>query len=140
MGPQLRVLGRSTPFGFYLYGDLQTEHVEHFAHEALERLRGGESSLAVSPFCGTNYATAGILAGVGALVAVGNGNRWERLPRVILAALVGTLAGFSLGREVQRYVTTSPDVDGMRIQRVERLGERPVQAHYVETVWDRSFA
>jgi len=59
MGPQLRVLGRSTPYGFYLYGDLPTHLVQQFAHEALARLKGGESELAISPFCGTNYATAG---------------------------------------------------------------------------------
>lgn len=135
LGPQLRVLGRSTPHGFYLYGDMPTHLVEQFAHEALARLSSGESALAISPFCGTNYATAGILAGLGALLAVGNGNRWERLPRVLLASLVGTLAGFSLGREVQRYVTTSPDVAGLRIARIECLSQRPL-THYVQTTWD----
>jgi len=134
MGPQLRVLGRSTPYGFYLYGDLPTHLVQQFAHEALARLKGGESELAISPFCGTNYATAGVLAGLGALLAVGDRNRWERLPRVLLAAIVGTLVGFSLGREVQRHVTTSPHVAAVHIARVDCVSEAP-RTHYVGTTW-----
>lgn len=134
MGPQLRVLGRSTPYGFYLYGDLPTHLVQQFAHEALARLKGGESELAISPFCGTNYATAGVLAGLGALLAVGDRNRWERLPRVLLAAIVGTLVGFSLGREVQRHVTTSPHVAGLHIARADCVSEAP-RTHYVGTTW-----
>src|SRR3989304_2332651 len=65
MGPQLRVLGRSTPYGFYLYGDLPTHLVQQFAHEALARLKGGEAELGISPFCGTNYANAGVVQGLG---------------------------------------------------------------------------
>ncbi len=134
MGPALRVLGRSTPHGFYLYGDLPTDLVQQFAHEALARLKGGESELAISPFCGTNYATAGVLAGLGALIAVGDRNRWERLPRVLLASVVGTLVGFSLGREVQRHVTTSPNVTGLHVVRIDCVSDAP-RTHYVETSW-----
>ncbi len=49
----LHVMGRSTPNGFILYGDLPTDAVYEAAQEALERLRAGERHLAVHPACGT---------------------------------------------------------------------------------------
>jgi hypothetical protein len=66
----LHVMGRSTPNGFILYGDLPTDAVHEAAQEALERLRAGEHYLAVHPTCGTNAVAAGTLAGLGAFLVL----------------------------------------------------------------------
>ena len=84
--------------GFYIYSDLRANEVEEAAADALRRMKRGESHLAVSPLCGTNLAVGGTLAGLAALVAVGSGDRWERLPNVLTAAMLAVLAGQPIGR------------------------------------------
>jgi hypothetical protein len=66
--------------------------------------------LAVSPLCGTNLAVAGVLAGLASTVSAGNRSRWERLPGVLLASMLAVLAAQPVGRWLQKYVTTSPDL------------------------------
>src|SRR3990172_13066226 len=75
LGRDVRMIGRATRNGFYLYADVPTEQLELAANEALARLRRGESHLAVSPMCGTNLAVAGMLAGVASLLTLGDGGR-----------------------------------------------------------------
>lgn len=136
LGPQLRVIGRATNNGFYFYGNLPLEEVHAAAEEALQRLQAGESELAVSPFCGTNYATAGLLSGLGAVLAsAGRGSVFLRLPNALFASLVGVMVGFALGRLVQKYLTTSPDLSGLRIVRIEKQRQFPPTI-FVETVWE----
>src|SRR4030067_3165690 len=91
-GPNIRVLGRAAPDGFYIYGDIPTETIRELAHEGLTRLQRGESHLAVSPLCGTHLAVAGVLAGFASLVARGGRTRLEGLPGAILAGVVAVLA------------------------------------------------
>src|SRR3972149_2408845 len=78
LGRDIRLVGRATRNGFYLYGDMTPEQVRESTIEALHRLRRGESHLAVSPMCGTNLAVAGILGGGSSLLALGHGNRFGR--------------------------------------------------------------
>src|SRR5690606_7261842 len=61
--PRLRMAGYSDPKGFWLAGEIETEKVEEAVQEALQRMRGGEATLAVHPHCGTNLVTTGFLAG-----------------------------------------------------------------------------
>ena len=55
--------GHSNPTGFFLLGNFSTQDIWSNATEALERLRGGESGLAIHAGCGTNMATTALLAG-----------------------------------------------------------------------------
>ena len=132
-GPNIRVLGRAAPDGFYIYGDIPTETLRELAHEGLVRLQRGESHLAVSPLCGTNLAVAGVLAGVASLFAMGGRSRLDGIPGVIMAAMLAVLAAQPLGRLVQKHVTTSPELDGMRIVSVEPMGRRFPNLHKVST-------
>ena len=75
LGRDIRMVGRATRDGYYLYADVPTELLEDCTHEALRRLKSGEGHLAVSSLCGTNIAVAGALAGVASMMAVGTGNR-----------------------------------------------------------------
>lgn len=133
-GQRTRVLGRAALDGFYIYGDIPTERLREFAHEGLARLQRGESHLAVSPLCGTNLAVAGILAGLASFMAVGSRRGLEGLPNALVAALVAVLAAQPLGRLVQKHVTTSPELDGVRIISVEPVGTRLSRLHKIRTV------
>ena len=132
-GPYVRIVGRAATDGFYIYGDIPTEKLKEFAHEGLERLQRGESHLAVSPLCGTNLAVAGVLAGLASLFAMGGRNRLQGIPGAIMAAMLAVIAAQPLGRLVQKHVTTSPELDGIRIVSVEPMGRRFPRLHKVRT-------
>ncbi len=132
-GPHVRVIGRAAPDGFYIYGDIPTERLTELAHEGLARLQRGESHLAVSPLCGTNLAVAGVLAGLASLFAMGSRNRLQGIPGAIMAAMLAVIAAQPLGRLVQKHVTTSPELDGVRIVSVEPMGRRFPRLHKVRT-------
>jgi hypothetical protein len=133
LGPGVRMVGRATRNGFYIYGDLPTNAIRESAKEALARLKRGEAGLAVSPLCGTNLAVAGILAGGSSLLALGNQSRLQRLPNVLLSAVLAVLVAQPLGRLVQKHVTTSADVSGMEIVGIREGGRSPARFHKVET-------
>ena len=133
LGPDIRLVGRAVSDGFYIYSDLRPNEVEEAAADALRRMKRGESHLAVSPLCGTNPAMGGTLAGLAALVAVGSGDRWERLPNVLTAAMLAVLAGQPIGRLAQKYLTTSPDLAATEITGVRRGGSGRRRFLKVET-------
>lgn len=122
--------------GFYIYGPAPTDAVEEAAREAVDRLRHGEESLAVSPFCGTNFLLAGVLATVGVGLVLGSRNRMQRLPQATGVAVLAVLASFRLGNEIQRQWTTLPAVGDLRIERVvqTRGGRRAVHRVYTRLV------
>ena len=125
LGPTLRLVGRASPNGFYIYGNVPTDVLERSAAEGLARLQQGEAGLAVTPLCGTNIAVAGILAGGLSVASMGRDRRLNRLPNVFAAAMLGVVAAQPLGRLVQKYITTRPDLGETRILGVKRtLGGR----------------
>jgi len=135
LGREAHVMGRATRSGFYLYGDVPPERVRESAIEALQRLRLGESHLAVSPMCGTNLAVSGILAGLSSLLAVGNRSRIERVPNVLLASMLAVLVAQPLGRLVQKHLTTSPDLSALEVTGFRQGGRGPGRFHKVETLF-----
>ncbi len=133
LGPDTRLVGRATASGFYIYGNVPPQDLQESAEQGLSRLQAGESVLAVSPLCGTNLAVAGIMAGLASTLSAGGRNRWERLPAVLLASMLAVLAAQPLGRWVQKHITTSPDLKGLRI--VDIRGSDRARGNYykVET-------
>lgn len=126
--PGLPIAGHSDQRGFWILGNLPMETVSSAVNEALQRLRAGQSRLAVHPNCGTNFATSGIFAGTAAWIALaGSGNRFrDRLERLPLAALLATLAlVFSkpLGMLIQERLTTSANPGDLQIHEI-RLSQR----------------
>lgn len=134
--PSVRLVGRTTINGFLIYGQVATEAVMETVREALERLRRGESELAVHPNCGTNVVVGGVLAGLAAWLASGGRRRsfWERLPGALMAATVALLLAQPLGMLMQERLTTSSAVGDLRLGEVlsERWGMTTV--HRVELV------
>src|SRR5690606_13420765 len=116
--------GRATADGFYLYADVPHTLVTECVTDALARLKRGESFWAVTPHCGTNIATAGILAGLGSAMALGNGKRSERLGGAMLASMAAIVISQPVGRWIQKHITTSPEVQDMELVSVETKNQR----------------
>ena len=120
-----RLGGISDAGGFWIYGEVATETLLLAAQEALKRLAGGESALAVHPNCGTNLAVgalaAGGLAWIGMRGTKGNmGKRFARLPIAVLMGIIGYQMAKPLGPKVQEQITTNADVSGMEVVQVLR--------------------
>ena len=136
VGLNVRVVGSATIDGFYVYGDISTEAIREAATEGLARLQRGEQELAVSPFCGTNLAVAGIMAGIACFLALGDKDRGRQLPRAILVATWAIIAAQPIGRIVQKYLTTSPILSDVTIKRITRRGIGNRILHKIETARD----
>ena len=130
--PRLKMAGYSDPNGFWVIGDVETQQLEEGVLQALTRLRGGESNLAIHPHCGTNLVTTSLLAGAAAWIGMlGSGRttreRVERLPMVISLVALTMMASQPLGPYMQQHVTTSAspqDMEGLQIVKVERVQRR----------------
>lgn len=120
LGPTVRLVGRAAPNGFYIYGRIPTDTLETSAREGLSRLQAGEAGLAVTPFCGTNIAVAGVLAGTFSMLTMRRGQQLSRIPNVFIAAMAGVVLSQPLGRLLQKYVTTEANLGGTNITSVRR--------------------
>ncbi len=149
----LRMAGRSSVWGFYVWGRLPTEEVLAAAQEGLRRLQAGQRHLAVHPNCGSNLAVAGVLAGVGAFLVADLGKRadssanraaktgffrrsmnWlNRLSLACTAAILGLVLARPLGTLFQTHVTTDADVGGLRIAGITRETRLGIVGHRVHT-------
>jgi hypothetical protein len=130
--------GYSDLRGFWIVGEVDTEELKAAVDEALQRLNTGESQLAVHPFCGTNLATAGVLAGGAAALAMfGAGRRTrdklDRLPLAISLATLALVFAQPLGMTLQRQVTTSGAPGSLRVVRVIPQPRGQIKAHRVLT-------
>ena len=138
----LRLVGRSSLWGFYIYGNVPTEDVISAAREGLRRLRAGQRRMAIHPNCGSNLAVAGTLAGLGAFLALGGGStgrtrsrleRLARLPLAFTAATLGIILAQPLGTALQAHVTTQANVGDLRIVGVTQERKAGVLVHHVRT-------
>jgi hypothetical protein len=125
--------GRSNRSGFYITGDVTAEKIAQAAGEALQRLQAGQSELAIHPFCGTNLAVSGLLAGVSAATAGRLGRRSGTYPSAVLGALLALLVAQPLGFWVQRHLTTQSDVRDLRVVGVEHKSFLGKSLHFVRT-------
>lgn len=132
--PGLQVVGRSTAKGFLVYGDVDTQTLASAVSEGLARLQAGEHELAVHPRCGTGVATAGILAGLAAFVALQTERKSKlaALPKVLVSSTLAVLVSQPLGLTVQREITTSPNLEAARIGRIERRESGGMVSHRIE--------
>ncbi len=129
----VRIIGRAAADGFYLHADLPTEEVEGAVHEALDRMRHGADYLAVSPFCGTNIAVAGALAAVACLATLGTKDRAGNLPIAMAAAAGAIVLAQPLGALAQRHITTTANVEDLRVVDVTRRVSLGGAVHKVAT-------
>ncbi len=136
--PQTSMAGHSDLNGFWLLGDLPTESVVAAISEAEQRLRAGEHDLAVHPNCGTNFVAAGALSGLAAFAALFGAekktrDRLERLPLAISLATFALIFAQPLGKLLQQHVTTSGELGGLKVLRIQPARRGRMEAHRVTT-------
>ncbi len=138
----LAMAARSDERGFILIGDAPTDKIEAAANDALRRLRSGESGLAIHPNCGTNLVTVGLLASLGAMIALFGArprHYWDRLPSVLVLVMLALIGGQPLGLSLQRHITTDGDPSDLAIISIVRrevrtpLRAEPIITHRVTT-------
>jgi hypothetical protein len=136
--PKANLAGHSNTRGFWLLGNVSTEDVRSAVEEALRRMGAGEHNLAVHANCGTNFVTAGTVAGIaGALAMSGVGRRWnERLERLPLAASLATVAlilSHPLGMKIQERVTTCGEPGALQVVDIVPTRRGRIKAHQIIT-------
>jgi hypothetical protein len=123
LGPTFHLVGRASSDGFYILGNVPLDVLEESAHDALARLKAGEGYWAVTPLCGTNIAVTGLLTSLAALRAAKGGQPGSH-GRAFTAAMLAVVAARPLGQALQRWVTTSQDLQWTEIERVSVLSAR----------------
>ncbi len=136
--PQTMLMGHSDIGGFWIIGEVPSEMLHASVQEAIARLRSGEHQLAVHPNCGTNYVTAGALAGLaGAAAMLGTGKRWQdKLARLPFAAALATIAlifSQPLGLLFQARVTTSGDPGSLEVISITHRRQGRLTIHRIQT-------
>jgi hypothetical protein len=111
--------GHSNPTGFYLMGNFTKEDIQEAADEAMQRIRAGETGLAIHEGCGTNIATSTLLPATLAFVPMSRARStfWRvfLIPFAVGLAIVGYFFSKPLGPWLQKNVTTEADLGDMRI-------------------------
>jgi hypothetical protein len=129
--------GHSDAAGYWIIGELATGELETAAAEACRRLLKGERSLAIHPFCGTNFVVSGTLAGTAAFLSLFGApslrSRLERLPAAISLATLALILAQPLGFFVQEHITTSGELAGLEIESIKATSRGGMTAHRVLT-------
>jgi hypothetical protein len=136
MVPDLRISARATTDGFLMFGsDVDLGVLRQAADEALSRLQAGEAALAIHPNCGTNLAVGISLVTIGTMLGFTSSRTSTRITSTALSSLAGLLAARPLGELVQKYITTLPDLRGVRVTDVRRrklLGLNVIEVRTVQ--------
>lgn len=130
--------GHSDLGGFWIVGDVTTEELREAVQEALLRLQRGERHLAIHPNCGTNFVTAGVLAGVAGASAMlgakpGVRDKLERLPLAAVLATIALIASQPLGMYLQANVTTSGEPGALQVVDIRPKKRGRLKTHRVTT-------
>jgi len=128
------IAGWASTDGFHILSNASTETVARSAEEGLARLKEGEHDLAVSPFCGTNLATAAFLAGFASMLTVRNKRVTGSFSTAVLTSLTAIVIAQPVGKLVQKHITTSADVSDVRIIAVTSSGKGKFTRHKIKTL------
>jgi hypothetical protein len=136
--PTKRLAGYSDFKGFFILGDISLEDLQAGAGEALQRLNGGESNLAIHPNCGTNYVTMGLAVGAAAWLGLLSmkkdwRDRFDYLPVAMTLSTFAIMLAQPLGPKVQQYVTTSAAMGTLHITLIEKIPQASASVYRVHT-------
>ncbi len=134
--PNLSLVGRADGGGFSIIGDVRPEQLADAAQAALARMKNGQGDLAVHPRCGTQLVTLGTLTALAAFIVLGNRPRVSKLPDAIIATTLAAFAAQPLGLQLQKYVTTSPNVFAAEFAGVKRKNFAGVEFWHVDIEWN----
>src|SRR3954468_15918610 len=123
LGPTFHLVGRAANDGFYIFGDVPVDVLTDSAHEALDRLKRGESYWAITPLCGTNLLVTGALSSLATMAVMKTGMRERRWDKAMTASTFAVILARPLGAWLQRY-TTSADLNTTEIVEVQQRSKR----------------
>ena len=130
--------GYSDMRGFWILGDVDTEEIKDAVDEALDRLRNGESQLAIHPNCGTNFAFSGLMVGGLAWLAMINSgssvkHKLDRLPWIISLVTAALILFQPIGPVLQERITTNSRPGSLSIYEITRFMRRGITMHRITT-------
>lgn len=136
--PRVSMAGHSDIRGFWLLGDVPLDTVQESIEEALDRMRAGEHDLAIHEHCGTNFVTAGLMAGLaagGSMFGVGRRfrDKLERLPLAVMMATIALIFSQPLGFLFQERVTTSGQPGNLEVVEIIASKRGRINAYRVVT-------
>jgi hypothetical protein len=121
-GQRLPMSGFAEQDGFMVQGSATPQVVMEAAREGLARLQAGETNLALHPRCGTNIVAGQLLSAVtffGVLLLLGSVTIGNALLAMLLAVIIARWLSVPLGMFFQRTLTTSTDMQGVSIDRLD---------------------
>ena len=135
--PERHMAGHSNPTGFFIIGNVTADDLKSAVSEAWNRLRAGESELAIHPGCGTNMATSMVLSGTLAWFPMSGARstrqRFWLLPLAVGFGLLGLALSRPLGPKLQEKVTTEADLGNLQIDDITLVRKRGVPVYRVVT-------
>ena len=136
--PRKTFAGHSDIGGFWILGDIPTDELGHTITDALDKLRSGQSSLAIHQNCGTNLLVSGFasgLAGAAGLIGVGKRPRdkFERIPVITALSVLALVVSRPLGPIIQKNLTTSGTPGALKVVSITKQSLNGISAHRVKT-------
>ena len=130
--------GHSDTGGFWILGEIPTDDLDQTITDALEKLRSGQSSLAIHQNCGTNLLVSGFasgLAGAAGLIGVGKRPRdkFERIPVITALSVLALIVSRPLGPIIQKNLTTSGTPGALKVVSITKQSLNGISAHRVKT-------
>ncbi len=130
--------GHSDSKGFWIVGNVSTDKLLETVQNALRRMKAGEKKLAIHANCGTNYVTAGLIAGsIAWLATLGNANKFkkklDRWPLLVMIITGTLIAAQPLGPKVQERVSTSSDPGNLVVKQIIRYERKGPALHRILT-------
>ncbi|MFP4016641.1 MAG: DUF6391 domain-containing protein [Halanaerobiales bacterium] len=108
------ISGYAVDDGFYIIGVPNTMLVEQAARKGLYLMKKGYSDLAIHKSCGTSLTASSFVSAVvflGLLLSSG----YFSIINMVIAILFANIIGPYLGKYLQRYFTTSAEVNEMEV-------------------------
>lgn len=130
--------GHSDSKGFWIIGNVSTDKLLDTVQRALQRMKAGEKNLAIHANCGTNYVTAGLIAGsIAWLATLGNTNKFkkklDRWPLLVMIITGTLIAAQPLGPKVQAHISTSGDPGNLVVKQIVRYERKGPALHRILT-------
>ena len=130
------VLGFAIPSGFIIYSKSNKDEIVSAANHGLKLMKSGISDISISQFCGTNLVVAALLTGV-STVLLGKilGKKSKNILNITNGFLLSALLSKPIGRIVQKYVTTDPNVKNIQIENSRSLKVGTFYIHFISTTY-----
>ena len=130
------VLGFAIPSGFLIYSKSNKDEIVSAANHGLKLMKSGVYEISISQFCGTNLVVAALLTGV-STVLLGKilGKKSKNILNITNGFLLSALLSKPIGRIVQKYVTTDPNVKNIQIENSRSLKVGTFYIHFISTTY-----